>query len=51
MVNDAVYGTIFKPLLPVYEKKIAAGDERPGLIIYVGSCFAEYLHPETFPKR
>jgi ubiquinone/menaquinone biosynthesis C-methylase UbiE len=50
LVNDAVYRTIFKPLIPVYEKQIAAGDEWPGFIADVGSCIPEYLHPETFPK-
>jgi ubiquinone/menaquinone biosynthesis C-methylase UbiE len=50
LVNDAVYRTIFVPLIPVYEKQIAAGDEWPGFIKDVGSCIPEYLHPETFPK-
>src|SRR5262245_58965519 len=50
LVNDAVYRNIFKPLIPVYEKQIAAGDEWPGFIEDVGSCIPEYLHPETFPK-
>ena len=50
LVNDAVYRTIFKPLIPLYEKRIAAGDEWPGFIRDVGSCIPEYLHPETFPK-
>jgi SAM-dependent methyltransferase len=50
LVNDAVYRTIFKPLIPVYEKRIAAGDPWPGFIADVGSCIPEYLHPETFPK-
>ena len=50
LVNDAVYRTIFKPLIPVYEKQIAAGDAWPGFMADVGSCIPEYLHPETFPK-
>jgi ubiquinone/menaquinone biosynthesis C-methylase UbiE len=50
LVNDAVYRTIFKPLIPVYERQIAAGNEWPGFIKDVGSCIPEYLHPETFPK-
>jgi SAM-dependent methyltransferase len=50
LVNDAVYRTIFKPLIPVYEKRIAAGDEWPGFIADIGCCIPEYLHPETFPK-
>ena len=50
LVNDAVYRTIFKPLIPVYEQHIAAGNEWPGFIEDVGSCIPEYLHPETFPK-
>jgi hypothetical protein len=49
--NDALYRTISKPLIPVYEKQIAAGDEWPGLIEDVSSCIPEYLHPETFPKK
>ena len=50
LVNDAIYRTVFKPLIPVYEMRIAAGDEWPGFIADVGSCILEYLHPETFPK-
>src|SRR5215475_7969376 len=50
LVNDAVYRTIFKPLIPIYEKQVGAGDEWPGFIADVGSCIPEYLHPETFPK-
>lgn len=50
LINDTVYRTIFKPLIPVYEKRIAAGDEWPGFIADIGSCIPEYLHPETFPK-
>jgi SAM-dependent methyltransferase len=50
LVNDAVYRTIFKPLIPVYEKQIAAGDEWPGFIADVSSCIPEDLHPEKFPK-
>ena len=50
LVNDAVYRTIFKPLIPVYEKQMAAGAEWPGFIQDVGACLPEYLHPETFPK-
>jgi len=50
LVNDAVYRTVFKPLIPIYEARIAAGDEWPGFIADVASCIPEYLHPETFPK-
>ena len=50
LVNDSVYRTIFKPLIPAYETRIAAGDEWPGFIKDVGSCIPEYLHPERFPK-
>ena len=50
LVNDAVYRTIFKPLIPVYEKRVAAGAEWPGFFENIGSCIPEYLHPETFPK-
>jgi len=50
LVNDAVYRTIFKPLIPVYEKQVMAGEEWPGFIADVRSCIPEYLRPETFPK-
>lgn len=50
LVNDAVYRTIFKPLIPVYEKQVAAGDEWPGFIADVRPCIPEYLHPEKFPR-
>jgi len=50
LVNDAVYRTIFTPLIPIYEKRVAAGAEWPGFIEDVRSCIPEYLHPETFPK-
>src|SRR4030095_12911941 len=50
LVSDAVYRTIFKPLILVYEKQIAAGDEWPGFIADVGSCIPEHLHLERFPK-
>jgi ubiquinone/menaquinone biosynthesis C-methylase UbiE len=49
LVNDAIYRTIFKPLIPVYEKQVAAGKEWPGFIEDVRSCIPEYLHPATFP--
>lgn len=50
LVNDAIYRTIFKPLIPVYEKQVLAGDEWPGYIEDVRACIPEYLHPATFPK-
>lgn len=50
LVNDAVYRTVFKPLIAVYEEQVAAGNEWPGFIKDVSSCIPEYLHPETFPK-
>jgi SAM-dependent methyltransferase len=49
LVNDAIYRTVFKSLIPVYERQIAAGHEWPGLIEDVRSCIPESLHPETFP--
>jgi len=49
LVNDAIYRTIFKSLIPVYEKQIAAGAEWPGFIADVRSCIPESLHPATFP--
>lgn len=50
LVNDAVYRTIFKPLIPVYEERVRAGVDWPGFFEDVGSCLPEYLHPERFPK-
>jgi ubiquinone/menaquinone biosynthesis C-methylase UbiE len=50
LVNDAIYGTVFRPLITVYEKQIAAGDEWPGFIRDVRSCIPKYLHPEPFSK-
>jgi SAM-dependent methyltransferase len=49
LVNDAVYRTIFKPLIPIYERQVAAGAEWPGYFADVRSCIPGYLHPETFP--
>ena len=50
LVNDAIYRTIFKPLIPVYENRVATQQEWPGFIEDVRSCIPQYLHPETFPK-
>jgi SAM-dependent methyltransferase len=50
LVNDAIYRTIFKPLIPVYEEQVAAHHEWPGFIEDVRSCIPQSLHPETFPK-
>lgn len=50
LVNDAIYRTIFGPLIPVYEKQVAANKEWPGFIEDVRSCIPESLHPGTFPK-
>ena len=49
LVNDAIYRTIFKPLIPVYERRVAAGAEWPGYIEDVRSLIPAYLHPDTFP--
>jgi ubiquinone/menaquinone biosynthesis C-methylase UbiE len=49
LVNDAIYRTIFKPLISVYEKQVAAGAEWPGFIEDVRSCIPENLHPTNFP--
>jgi ubiquinone/menaquinone biosynthesis C-methylase UbiE len=50
LVNDAIYRTIFKPLIPIYEGRVAAGDPWPGFIEDVRSCIPEHLHPENYPK-
>jgi SAM-dependent methyltransferase len=50
LVNDAIYRMIFKPLIPIYESRVAAGDTWPGFIEDVRSCIPEDLHPENFPK-
>ena len=49
LVNDAVYRTIFKPLIPIYEGRLEAGLEWPGYLENIRSCIPEYLHPQTFP--
>jgi polyketide synthase PksJ len=49
LVNDAIYRTIFKPLIPVYEQRVGTGDEWPGYILDVRSLIPEELHPQTFP--
>jgi ubiquinone/menaquinone biosynthesis C-methylase UbiE len=49
LVNDAIYRTIFKTLIPVYEARVQAGEEWPGFIEDVRSCIPESLHPEKFP--
>ena len=51
LVNDAIYRTIFKPLVPVYESRVADGLEWPGLIEDVRSLIPENLHPATFPAK
>jgi hypothetical protein len=51
LVKDAIYRTIFKQLIPIYEERMSAGDEWPGLIEDAGSCIPAYLHPETFPRK
>jgi ubiquinone/menaquinone biosynthesis C-methylase UbiE len=49
LVSDAIYRTIFQALIPVYEKRVAAGEEWPGYILDVRSLIPEDLHPQTFP--
>src|SRR5262249_44767134 len=36
-------------LIPIYEQRIAAGDEWPGYILDVRALIPEELHPQTFP--
>jgi SAM-dependent methyltransferase len=50
LVNDGIYRTIFKPLIPIYESRIAARDTWPGFIEDVRSCIPEHLHPENYPR-
>ncbi len=50
LVNDAVYRSVFKPLIPLYEQRIAAGDVWPGHFANVRSCIPPALNPEQFPK-
>ena len=50
LVNDSVYRTVFKPLIPVYEKQVASGAEWPGVFADVRPYIPDYLHPEMFPK-
>lgn len=49
LVNDAVYRSIFEPLIPIYAQRVAAGVEWPGYFADVRSCIPAYLHPATFP--
>ncbi len=50
LVNDAIYRTIFKTLIPIYENRVVAGETWPGLFEDVRSCIPQALHPENFPK-
>ena len=50
LVNDAIYRTVFRPLIPLYEQRIAAGEVWPGYFADVRSCIPRELNPEQFPK-
>lgn len=50
LVNDSIYRTIFKPLIRLYESRIAAGETWPGYIQDVRSYIPKALHPENFPN-
>jgi SAM-dependent methyltransferase len=50
LVNDAIYRTIFKPLIPGYEKRVGAGEKWPGFMQDVRSCIPEHMHPDNYPK-
>lgn len=50
LVSDSIYRSIFKPLIPIYEKQRASGAEWPGFMPDVRSCIPEDLHPEIFPR-
>ncbi|HEY1232237.1 MAG TPA: class I SAM-dependent methyltransferase [Candidatus Binatia bacterium] len=50
LVNDAIYRTVFKQMIPIYESRVAAGEMWPGFIEDVRSCIPEHLHRENFPK-
>jgi hypothetical protein len=51
LVSDSVYRTIFKPLIPIYERRVADGDPWPGFFDDVSACIAEAVHPDNFPKK
>ncbi len=50
LVNDAIYRTVFKPLIPLYEQRIAVGEAWPGHFADIRSCIPRELNPEQFPK-
>jgi polyketide synthase PksJ len=50
LVNDAIYRSVFKPLIPLYEQRVEAGDAWPGHFADVRSCIPRELNPEQFPK-
>lgn len=50
LVNDAIHRTVFRPLIPLYEQKVAAGEAWPGYFADVRSCIPRELNPEQFPK-
>lgn len=50
LVNDAIYRTIFKPLIPLCERRIAAATPGQGCFADVRSCIPQELDAEQFPK-
>ena len=50
-VSDAVYRTIFKPLIPIYERRVADGDAWPGSFADVSACIAQAVRPDNCPKK
>lgn len=49
LVNDAVYRSIFRPLIPRYQERVAAGAEWPGYFADVRSCIPERMNPQQYP--
>ena len=49
LVNDAVYRRIFRPLIPRYEERVAAGATWPGYFADVRSCIPERMSPQQYP--
>jgi len=49
LVNDAVYRSIFRPLIPRYEEHVAAGAAWPGYFEDVRWCIPQRMNPQQYP--